>query len=186
MSKLGSGLLRLLLLLLALAALTAGELQWRVCDEDAAPFRPTAVSIKPDPPVIGADVEFSIQGVSGALAPRGGQALECPATVSFAPLNPPFTTRLARRIDPSSLSPFTDTVVSSGTLDIGVSFQGMDIFSGSEDLCGRTSCPIAPGPLRIAVQQYLPPIAPPVRHQGQGALGFTPLRPRPLQAQAYL
>lgn len=54
-----------------------------------------------------------------------------------------------------------DREVPSGSLDISVQFQGMDIYQESKDLCSRTTCPITKGPISIAYSQDLPPIAPP-------------------------
>lgn len=50
----------------------------------------------------------------------------------------------------------------SGSVDITISFMGIQIFSKSEDLCSKTACPIKPGDLEIVLVEDLPPIAPPV------------------------
>lgn len=52
--------------------------------------------------------------------------------------------------------------VPSGSVDITISFMGIQIFSKSEDLCSKTACPIKPGDLEIVLVEDLPPIAPPV------------------------
>ena len=54
-------------------------------------------------------------------------------------------------------------LIASGTVDISISFSGVDIFSKTEDLCLKTTCPIAKGPTEITLIEALPPIAPPVR-----------------------
>ena len=53
--------------------------------------------------------------------------------------------------------------VSSGTVEIAIAFMGVDIFSKTEDLCAKASCPIKAGPAVITLVEALPPIAPPVR-----------------------
>lgn len=60
-----------------------------------------------------------------------------------------------------------DREVASGSLDIAVNYQGMDIFQDSKDLCARTTCPIKQGPLDITYSQELPPIAPPGEYEVQ-------------------
>lgn len=45
---------------------------------------------------------------------------------------------------------------------MSVMFAGTPIYEGSDDLCAKTACPIAPGPATITYKQDLPPIAPPV------------------------
>jgi hypothetical protein len=60
-----------------------------------------------------------------------------------------------------------DRNVTSGSLDISVQFQGMDIYQESKDLCSRTKCPIKVGPISIAYSQDLPPIAPPGDYEVQ-------------------
>ena len=52
--------------------------------------------------------------------------------------------------------------VLQGTVEIAVSFMGLPIFSQSEDLCSKTACPVAAGPINITLVELLPPIAPPV------------------------
>eukprot|EP00199_Chlamydomonas_sp_CCMP681_P003575 CAMPEP_0119115728 /NCGR_PEP_ID=MMETSP1180-20130426/51900_1 /TAXON_ID=3052 ORGANISM="Chlamydomonas cf sp, Strain CCMP681" /NCGR_SAMPLE_ID=MMETSP1180 /ASSEMBLY_ACC=CAM_ASM_000741 /LENGTH=183 /DNA_ID=CAMNT_0007104817 /DNA_START=55 /DNA_END=606 /DNA_ORIENTATION=- len=55
----------------------------------------------------------------------------------------------------------TGIAVDSGTVDIQVSFSGVEIFATSEDLCAKTSCPVAPGEVLVTLVEALPPIAPP-------------------------
>ncbi len=52
--------------------------------------------------------------------------------------------------------------VSAGSLEIGVVYSGLPIYSETRDLCDMASCPIKKGDLKIAYDQYLPPIVPPV------------------------
>ncbi len=52
--------------------------------------------------------------------------------------------------------------MSSGTVEIAISFMGTDIFSKSDDLCTKTACPVRKGPTEITLVELLPPIAPPV------------------------
>ncbi len=59
-----------------------------------------------------------------------------------------------------------DRGVATGTLDIIVFFMDTLIFQETDDLCGKTTCPIAPGVISIGYTQPLPPIAPPVRRAG--------------------
>lgn len=58
--------------------------------------------------------------------------------------------------------PCTDRDVASGGISMSVSFIGVPIYEGSDDLCAKTACPIKPGPIEINYLQELPPIAPPV------------------------
>lgn len=51
--------------------------------------------------------------------------------------------------------------VAAGTIDIGVMYSGLPIYSETRDLCSMASCPIKKGDLTIAYDQYLPPIVPP-------------------------
>eukprot|EP00197_Chlamydomonas_leiostraca_P008008 CAMPEP_0202866060 /NCGR_PEP_ID=MMETSP1391-20130828/7155_1 /ASSEMBLY_ACC=CAM_ASM_000867 /TAXON_ID=1034604 /ORGANISM="Chlamydomonas leiostraca, Strain SAG 11-49" /LENGTH=164 /DNA_ID=CAMNT_0049545973 /DNA_START=35 /DNA_END=529 /DNA_ORIENTATION=+ len=51
--------------------------------------------------------------------------------------------------------------VAGGSVDIEVSFSGVQIYSQSEDLCAKTKCPVAPGPVAVTIVELLPPIAPP-------------------------
>lgn len=46
---------------------------------------------------------------------------------------------------------------------MSVNFMGAPIFEGSDDLCTKAACPLAPGPIVIKYVQDLPPVAPPVR-----------------------
>lgn len=57
--------------------------------------------------------------------------------------------------------------VAGGTLEVLVSFAGTPIFQESEDLCGKTTCPIKKGPISISYSQELPPIAPPGDYEVQ-------------------
>ncbi|GBF99574.1 hypothetical protein Rsub_12199 [Raphidocelis subcapitata] len=54
-----------------------------------------------------------------------------------------------------------DRDVAAGAIGMSVAFMGTPIFEGSDDLCAKTACPIAPGPIQIDYVQDLPPIAPP-------------------------
>ena len=40
--------------------------------------------------------------------------------------------------------------------------MGFPIWSETKDLCERTQCPVKKGPVELAVQEYLPPLTPPV------------------------
>jgi hypothetical protein len=55
--------------------------------------------------------------------------------------------------------------VDSGEVDVAVMYKGLPIYSESKDLCERTECPVKPGPLSLAYDQYLPPIVPPGDYQ---------------------
>lgn len=57
----------------------------------------------------------------------------------------------------------TDVELTSGTLDLDVSFHGVPIYFETQDLCKDTTCPLKKGPYEIHVAQYFPPITPPVR-----------------------
>ncbi|KAI8468561.1 MAG: ML domain-containing protein [Monoraphidium minutum] len=54
-----------------------------------------------------------------------------------------------------------DRDVAAGAISMSVAFTGVPIYEASDDLCAKTACPIAPGPLEIKYVQQLPPIAPP-------------------------
>lgn len=53
--------------------------------------------------------------------------------------------------------------VTSGTVEMTITFMGVDIWTNSEDLCTKTTCPLQKGPVTITLVENLPPIAPPVR-----------------------
>ncbi|KXZ50044.1 hypothetical protein GPECTOR_18g25 [Gonium pectorale] len=53
------------------------------------------------------------------------------------------------------------TEVTGGTVDMTVSFSGLPIYSQQFDLCTKTKCPVAPGPITLTLVEALPPIAPP-------------------------
>lgn len=55
-----------------------------------------------------------------------------------------------------------DVSTPGGRVTLKVSYLGFQIYTESSDLCSRTSCPLAPGPVAITYVQNLPPIAPPV------------------------
>ncbi|KAK9806286.1 hypothetical protein WJX72_008559 [[Myrmecia] bisecta] len=55
----------------------------------------------------------------------------------------------------------SDTAVASGTLDIGVTYRGLPVWSESDDLCDKTTCPITKGPVEIAWSVAFPIITPP-------------------------
>ncbi|GFR48720.1 hypothetical protein Agub_g10677 [Astrephomene gubernaculifera] len=55
----------------------------------------------------------------------------------------------------------TEAQVQGGTVDMVVSLSGIPIFTQSLDLCTKTTCPVAPGPISITLVEALPPIAPP-------------------------
>ncbi len=71
-------------------------------------------------------------------------------------------TSVSRAATPAACA--ADRGVTTGTLDIIVYFMDTLIFQETDDLCGKTSCPIAPGVISIGYTQPLPPIAPPVSH----------------------
>lgn len=54
--------------------------------------------------------------------------------------------------------------VSSGKLVIDVSYFGFHIYSETDDICGKTSCPISSGDFIISHSQVLPGFTPPVSH----------------------
>ncbi|GAX80841.1 hypothetical protein CEUSTIGMA_g8276.t1 [Chlamydomonas eustigma] len=54
-----------------------------------------------------------------------------------------------------------EDIIKSGTVDITISFAGVDIFSKSDDLCDKAACPILKGPTKVTLVELLPPIAPP-------------------------
>eukprot|EP00195_Chlamydomonas_chlamydogama_P005491 CAMPEP_0202895774 /NCGR_PEP_ID=MMETSP1392-20130828/4910_1 /ASSEMBLY_ACC=CAM_ASM_000868 /TAXON_ID=225041 /ORGANISM="Chlamydomonas chlamydogama, Strain SAG 11-48b" /LENGTH=157 /DNA_ID=CAMNT_0049580903 /DNA_START=131 /DNA_END=604 /DNA_ORIENTATION=- len=56
-------------------------------------------------------------------------------------------------------SPFDS--VPGGAVEIDVSYLGVQIFSKSEDLCEKTTCPVPKGNIEIVLVEDLPPIAPP-------------------------
>ncbi|CAA7016145.1 unnamed protein product [Microthlaspi erraticum] len=55
----------------------------------------------------------------------------------------------------------TDNVITSGKLDIEVSYFGWRIHSESHDLCKKTNCPVAIGDFLVAHSQALPIFTPP-------------------------
>jgi hypothetical protein len=89
------------------------------------------------------------------------------AETNSAQLHPPSVAAaaagslLAPPANPPPHSP-PDRDVAAGAISMSVNFMGTPIFEGSDDLCAKTGCPIAPGPLEIKYVQDLPPIAPPV------------------------
>ena len=110
------------------------------------PFIPDSVTLTPDPPVIGGDVDFAIQGKAGAAADRkpcGGRiANQCTAGAPLT-IHAPAT----------GPAPAADRGVNAGSLDILVFFADTQIYEESDDLCGKTSCPIAPGVINIHYTQ---------------------------------
>lgn len=108
------------LLLFVLLALASGkQMEWQAC-EGSEPSGITAykVTLTPDPPNIGSPATFTISANSGRWPIqqiRVGARVLRPHTHS-------------RSIHPPGIS------MSMGTVDIVVSFAGLDIFSQSEDL----------------------------------------------------
>nr|QOL01253.1 putative extracellular protein TR9_058 [Trebouxia lynnae] len=51
--------------------------------------------------------------------------------------------------------------VAEGSVAIAVAFRGLPVYSETKDLCERTTCPVAKGPLNLSYDEYLPPIVPP-------------------------
>lgn len=56
-----------------------------------------------------------------------------------------------------------DVEISSGTLELGVTYRGVPIYSETKDLCETAACPVKKGPYAVHVSEYFPPITPPVR-----------------------
>lgn len=130
-------------------------------------------------------------GGATRAALRGGHAGTGVRRLAVLPLAGP-----VRRLPPArpALPRPADRDVASGAIGMSVSFMGTPIFEGSDDLCAKTACPIAPGPITINYVQDLPPIAPPVggvgagggvgTGGGPGSAPAPPGRPKPKLSQA--
>ncbi|KAF7154011.1 hypothetical protein RHSIM_Rhsim01G0068700 [Rhododendron simsii] len=60
-----------------------------------------------------------------------------------------------------SISASAGKAVSGGKLVIDVSYFGFHIYSETDDICGKTSCPISSGDFIISHSQVLPGFTPP-------------------------
>jgi hypothetical protein len=119
-------------------------------------------------------------GVAAAAATRFQSKARCacaaaPPQCSGAARGPP--THAGRppgapaQLPPPPSHPRPDRAVTAGAISMSVTFAGTPIYEGSDDLCAKTACPIAPGAAEITYRQELPPIAPPVRGGGVEARG---------------
>ncbi|KAL7225899.1 hypothetical protein ACSBR1_021116 [Camellia fascicularis] len=60
-----------------------------------------------------------------------------------------------------SISATADEAISGGKLVINVAYFGFHIYSETDELCGKTSCPISAGDFLISHSQDLPGFTPP-------------------------
>ena len=70
------------------------------------------------------------------------------------------------------LSSNAEIEVAEGSVAVAVAFRGLPVYSETKDLCERTSCPVAKGPLNLSYDEYLPPIVPPVSFRNCDWSGF--------------
>jgi len=71
--------------------------------------------------------------------------------------------------DVVTLTGTVNETVSSGTVDLTITYYGIPVFTGSYNICDSNTCPQGPGAITAAITvsgSSLPPIAPPGNYVG--------------------